>query len=161
MAGAAHGAPAEKHQPRRTIMMTAWTAIPMLDRLLDDVMNDVTGTALGTAATKNGYTPAIDVRASEEEIVFVCDVPGVKKEDLEITILRDVLTLKGQRRYEGNDKDRVWLGRSYGNFTRSFTLPDAVDPERMSADLTDGVLTVKVPKLPKVTPRRIEIGSGR
>ncbi len=142
-------------------MMTAWTAIPMLDRLFDDVMNDVTGTALGTASTKNTYAPAIDVRATENEIVFVCDVPGVKREDLEITIQHDVLTLKGQRKYEGTSGDRVWLGRSYGAFTRSFTLPDGVDPEHLSADLADGVLTIKVPKQPKATPRRIEIGSGK
>jgi HSP20 family protein len=142
-------------------MMTAWTAIPMLDRLLDDVSNGVTGTAFGTATTQKSYVPAIDVRANDEAIVFVCDVPGLKQEDIELTIQRDVLTLKGQRRYEGNDKDRVWLGRSYGSFTRSFTLPEGADAQRMTADLADGVLTIKVPKEPKVVPRRIAIGSGR
>lgn len=138
-------------------MLTAWNAFPMLDRLFDDVMQDVSGTAHGTAAT---YSPAIDVRANDDEIVFVCDVPGLKHEDLDVTVEGGVLTIKGQRRYEGNGNDRVWLGRSYGAFTRSFTLPDLVDADKLTADLSDGVLTISVPKQPKAKPRRIEIGRG-
>ena len=141
-------------------MMTAWTALPMLDRLLDDVMNGVTGTTHGNAAARNGYSPAIDVRANDEEIVFVCDVPGLKQEDLNVTIHRNVLTLEGQRRYGGNEKDRVWLGRSYGAFRRSFTLPEDADPERMTAALADGVLTITVTKQPKAQPRRIPIAGS-
>lgn len=137
-------------------MLSAWNAalpVSMLDRLFDDVMSDVRGTASGAT-----YSPAIDVRANDEEIVFVCDVPGVKQEDLEVTIDKGVLTIKGQRRYEGNEKDRVLLGRAYGSFARSFTLPEGVDADRMAAELADGVLTLRVPKQPKPQPRRITIG---
>ncbi len=70
------------------------------------------------------------------------------------------LTIKGQRKYEGGDKDQVWLGRAYGAFERSFTLPELVDGERMTADLADGVLTIHVPKKPQAKPRRIQIGGG-
>lgn len=140
-------------------MLSTW-GFPMLDRLIDDVMNDVSGTAFGKNGTQSTYSPAIDVRANDEEIVFACDVPGLKQEDIEVTLENDVLTIKGQRRYQGREQDRVWLGRSYGAFARSFTLPDGVDPEKMSADLADGVLTIRVPKLPKAKPRRIEIGGG-
>ena len=142
-------------------MLTAWNAFPTLDRLLDDVMNDVTGTAFWATATERAYTPAIDVRANDDELVFVCDVPGLKHEDLEITLENNVLTIKGQRRYDGNEKDRVWLGRSYGSFARAFTLPEFIDSEHMTADLADGVLTIKLPKQPKSKPRRIPIGAGR
>jgi HSP20 family protein len=141
-------------------MLTAWNAFPMLDRLFDDVMDDVTGKAFGTTPTQSTYNPAIDVRTNEDEIVFVCDVPGLKREDLEITLENGILGIKGQRRYEGNDKDRVLLGRSYGAFANRFTLPDYVDPEKMTADLADGVLTIKLPKQPRAKPRRIEIGAG-
>ena len=111
-------------------MLTAWNAFPMLDRLFDDVLHDVTGAALGTTSTQSMYNPAIDVRTNEDQIVFVCDVS---------------------------------FGRSYGAFANRCTLPDYVDPERVTADLTDGVLTITVPKQPKARPRRIEIGgaSGR
>lgn len=141
-------------------MTSAWSAFPMLDRLFDDVMNGVAGTAFGTAESRRSYTPAIDVRANADEIVFSCDVPGLKKDDLEISVDGSTLTLKGERRYEGGDKDQVWLGRSYGAFERSFTLPDIVDAENLSADLADGVLTIRVPKKPQAKPRRIAIGSG-
>lgn len=141
-------------------MLTAWNALPMLDRLFDDVMNGVAGTSLGGVNAAAGYSPAIDVRATADEIVFVCDVPGLKHEDLEVTIESSTLTIKGQRRYEGGDKDRVWLGRGYGSFRRSYTLPELVDAENMTADLADGVLTIRVPRKPEAKPRRIEIGGG-
>ena len=139
-------------------MSAAWNTLPMLDRLLDDVMTGMTGTSLASSA--RNFSPAIDVRANAEEIVFTADVPGFKHEDLEITLENGVLTLKGQRRYEGNGKDKVWLGRSYGTFERSFTLPDTVDPDHLSAHLEDGVLTIKVAQLPKAKPRKITIGGS-
>lgn len=138
-------------------MLTAWNAFPTLDRLFDDVMNGVAGTALGNVKTQAAYSPAIDVLANAEAIVFVCDVPGLKHEDLEVTIESGTLTIKGQRRYEGGAKDQVWLGRRYGSFERSFTLPELVEAENMTADLADGVLTIRVPKKPQAKPRRIEI----
>jgi len=140
-------------------MLSAWNAFPMLDRLFDDVMNDVTGQAYGTAARAT-FTPAIDVRANEDELVFACDVPGVKRDDLEITIEGGTLTIRGRRQYQGGENERVLLGRSYGAFEKRFTLPDTVDAERMTADLADGVLTVTVPKQPKAKPRRIAIGQA-
>ena len=141
-------------------MTTAWNAFPMLDRLFDDVMNGVAGTALGTTGNQNAFSPAIDVRTSADEIVFVCDVPGLKHDDIEVTLESGTLSIKGQRKYEGGDKDQVWLGRAYGAFERSFTLPDLVDGDHMTADLADGVLTIRVPKKPQAKPRRIQIGGG-
>lgn len=141
-------------------MLTTWNALPLIDRLFDDVMNDVAGTALGPAAP-TAFTPAIDVRSNDEEIVFECDVPGLKHEDLDVSIEASTLTIEGQRSYAGGEKDKVWLGRAYGAFHKSFTLPDLVDAERMSAELADGVLTIRVPKRPQAKPRRIEIGGPK
>lgn len=141
-------------------MSNAWNAFPMLDRIFDDVMNGVAGTALGTAPTHTAFSPAIDVRSNADEIVFVCDVPGLKHDDIEVTLESGTLAIKGQRRYDGSDGDQVWLGRAYGAFERSFTLPDVVDGEKLTADLADGVLTIRVPKKPQAKPRRIPIGGG-
>jgi HSP20 family protein len=141
-------------------MWTAWNAFPMLDRLVDDVMNGAGGTAFGTAAAEGTFSPAIDVRANEEEIVFACDVPGLRHEDLDVTIESNRLTIKGRRSYAGGAKDRVWLGRKYGSFARTFTLPESVDVDRLSAELADGVLTVRIPKKPREKARRIEIGGA-
>jgi HSP20 family protein len=132
----------------------------MLDRLWSDVMNDVAGTAFG-AANGNVFEPAIDVRANDDAIVFVCDVPGLSREDLEITLDGGVLSIQGQRRFQANEKDRVVRGRRYGAFVKRFTLPDHLDEERLTADLADGVLTITIPKQPRVKPRRIDIGGAK
>lgn len=134
-------------------MLSTWNGFTVFDRLLDDVM---TG-AGGTAQTSRTFSPAIDVRANETEIVFTADVPGLKDKDLEITLHEGVLTIKGERKYEGNDKDKVLLGRAYGAFSKSYTLPDTVDPEKLTADLADGVLTVRVAQQPKREPKKIAI----
>lgn len=138
-------------------MWTMFDPFPAFDRVFDDVMRS----AFGTATTSRAFDPAIDVRADDDKVVFHCDLPGVRREDLSITLENGVLTLKGERKYHaGPDAERVWLGRSYGSFSRSFALPDGLDMQNLSAELVDGVLTVSVPKLPKAKPRRIEIGGG-
>jgi len=106
------------------------------------------------------FNPPIDVRASDAEIALVCDVPGVRQEDLEITLANRVLTIKGTRRFDGRETQQVLLGRTYGSFSRSYTLPEALDEEKLAAELADGVLTVRIPKLPKVQPRKIQIAVG-
>ena len=137
-------------------MLNAWTTVSALDRMLDDVM----GSAFGTATNYKNFEPAIDVHASEDEVLFVCDAPGVKQEDLEITLENHVLTIKGTRKFDGSERQQVMLGRPYGAFSRAFTLPDALDEDNLSANLADGVLTIRIPKHAKAKPRRIQIGGG-
>jgi HSP20 family protein len=134
-------------------MLNAWDAVPTLDRMVDDVMRSIAGTATNT----RNFEPAIDVRANDEAIVFVCDVPGVKNEDLDVTLDDHVLTIKGRRKYESDPKEQVLLGRAYGVFERSFTLPDSLDEAGLEAKLDSGVLTIRVPKQPKAKPRKIAI----
>jgi len=137
-------------------MLTTWNAVSTLDRMLDDVM----GSAFGTATNPRTFNPTIDIRTSEDEVVFVCDVPGMKQDDLDITLENHVLTLKGTRKFEGRDDEQVLLGRAYGSFSRSFTLPDTLDEEKLSAELASGVLTVRIPRHPKAKPRKIAINGG-
>ena len=135
-------------------MLSAWSAVSTLDRMVDDVM----GSAFGTATSNRTFNPAIDVRASDTEVAFVCDVPGVSQDDLEITLANRVLTIKGTRRFESKETEQVMLGRSYGSFSRSYTLPESLDEDKLAAELAGGVLTVRIPKLPKAQPRKIQIG---
>jgi len=137
-------------------MLTAWDAVSTLDRMFDDVM----GSMLGTAMSPRTFDPSIDVRANDEEIVFVCDVPGVREADLEVTVDNRVLTIKGARRFESNDGEQVMLGRAYGAFQRAFQLPDMLDDANLSAKLADGVLTIRIPKHPNAKRRRIQISVG-
>jgi HSP20 family protein len=137
-------------------MLSPWSAVSTLDRMFDDVM----GSAFGTATSNLTFNPAIDVRASDTEIALVCDVPGVRQEDLEITLANRLLTIKGTRRFDSSETQQVLLGRTYGSFSRSYTLPEALDEEKLVAELADGVLTVRIPKLPKAQPRKIQISVG-
>lgn len=139
-------------------MLSRWDAVSTLDRMLDDVM----GSTLGTATSAITFAPAIDVRTSDDEVVFVCDVPGVRQDNLEVTLENHVLTIKGTRKFDGKENEQVMLGRAYGSFTRAYTLPEYVDDEKLTAQLADGVLTIRIPKAAKAKPRKIRInGSGQ
>lgn len=137
-------------------MLTTWDAVSTLDRMFDDVM----GSMLGTATNARTFDPSIDVRSSDSEVAFVCDAPGVKSEDLEVTVENRVLTIKGTRKFEGKEGEQVMLGRAYGSFSHAYTLPDYLDDANLSANLADGVLTIRIPKHAQAKPRRIQIGSG-
>jgi HSP20 family protein len=137
-------------------MLNTWNAVATLDRMFDDVM----GSAFGTAMNSRTFEPAIDVRTTDAEVVLELDMPGVKREDLEITLASHVLTIKGTRRFDRKDNEQVMLGRAYGSFTRSYTLADSLDEQKLSAELTDGVLTLRIPKLPEAQPRKIQISAG-
>lgn len=137
-------------------MLNTWNAVATLDRMFNDVM----GTAYGTATNNRTFDPAVDVRTSDTEVHLAWDMPGIKQEDLEVTLTDHVLTVKGTRRFDSKDNERVMLGRAYGSFTRSYTLPDSLDEQRLTAELADGVLTVRIPRLPEAQPRKIQIGQG-
>ena len=94
----------------------------------------------------NAVSADVDLRADDNHVVVQCDVPGVKREDLEITLENRALTVKGKRNFEkGGPNERVALGRNYGAFQHSFALPDDVDESQLVARLADGVLTLEVP----------------
>jgi HSP20 family protein len=137
-------------------MLTRWDAVSTLDRMFDDVI----GSMLGTATSTRTFDPSIDVHASDSEVVFVCDVPGIKQDELEVTLENHVLTIKGTRKFEGKENEQVMLGRAYGSFNRSYPLPDYVDDENLTARLADGVLTIRIPKQAKAKPKKIQIANG-
>jgi HSP20 family protein len=139
-------------------MLTVLDAVPVLDGLLDDVM----GSAFGYATKAARFTPSVDVIAKEDELVFHLDVPGVKQENLEVTLENRILSIKGSRKYEAEPNEhQMLLGRAYGEFALRYTLPETADGAQLAAYLADGVLTLRVPKHPKGQARKIQIGGGR
>ena len=138
-------------------MLATWDAVSRLDRMFDDVM----GSVLGTAISPVQFNPAIDLHSSDEDVVFTCDVPGMRAEDLDITLENHVLTIQGTRRYESKEGEQVVLERSYGQFTRSFVLPEYLDESQLSANLADGVLSVRIPKQASARPVKIPVSVGR
>jgi hypothetical protein len=99
-------------------------------------------------------------RCGHRRMNFKADLPGVADEDLEISLAGNRLTVSGRREAEArNDNDRFYAyERVYGNFSRTFTLPEQIDTERVTAALDAGVLTIEVPKKPEAQPKKIAVG---
>jgi HSP20 family protein len=105
--------------------------------------------------------PKVDVSESDKEIQIVAELPGLKQEDVDLSLADDVLTIRGETRESREEREKQYhlTERSYGRFERSFQLPDFVDRERIAARFENGLLTVTLPKSEKARPsaRRIEI----
>ena len=108
------------------------------------------------------FNPDFEVKETREGYQFRADLPGIKEKDLEISMTGNRLTVSGHREAEKRDEsDRYYLyERSYGSFSRSFTLPDGVDNTKVAADLRDGVLTLLVPRRPETQARKINVRSN-
>jgi HSP20 family protein len=109
----------------------------------------------------HSFSPAVDVYEDKEKITVEAEVPGMEEKDVEITVDKNVLSIKGSRQLEKKaDKKEYWrVERSSGSFVRSFTLPSSVETENIQASYNKGVLTIHIPKKPEVVPRKIEIKS--
>jgi HSP20 family protein len=106
------------------------------------------------------FAPDFEVKETKEGFVFKADVPGVREKDLEITMTGNRLTITGKREAEMAERTDTYYAceRSYGSFTRAFTLPEGTDAgDRIRAELNQGVLTLLLPKKPELQPRRIEL----
>jgi len=108
------------------------------------------------------YSPAFDIKETKESFVFKADVPGIKEQDIEVNVAGNRLTISGKREAEKEDKGETYYAyeRSYGSFTRTFTLPDQTDGEHVKAELKNGELTVVVPKTPAAVAKKIPVASG-
>jgi HSP20 family protein len=105
-----------------------------------------------------GWAPPVDLHETDDAYVVQAEVPGLRREDVEIHFYDTRLTLSGTRRERAVPCEQYHLiERAHGVFSRSFQLPLAVDAERITADLREGVLTVVVPKSSDASPRRIQI----
>lgn len=105
------------------------------------------------------WMPSVDISETEEEFQIKAELPEVKKEDVKVTLESGVLTLQGERKYEREEKGRKIhrVERSYGQFVRSFTLPDFVDETKVKAEFKDGVLSLHLPKSERAKPKAIEV----
>lgn len=107
------------------------------------------------------FSPNFDVKETKEAFVFTADLPGVKESDLEVRLTQNRLTISGKRESEKVEKtDQYYASeRSYGSFTRAFTLPEGIQSDKIQAELKSGVLTLAVPKKPEAQPKKIEVQS--
>ena len=101
----------------------------------------------------------LDARETPEAFLFTAEIPGLKSEDVNVSLMGDVLTISGEKRKEEKRETEAWhlTERMYGTFRRTFAFPVPVDPDSVDADLKNGVLTVKVMKSKKAQPKKIAV----
>jgi HSP20 family protein len=114
-----------------------------------------------TAANTNGgiWSPATDIQETKDDFIVSVELPGMRREDIKVTVQDDALTIRGERKQEHEQKDTSYhrVERSYGFFSRSFTLPAAVKEGQIDAIYQDGILRVTLPKAEEVKPKQIPI----
>src|SRR3989449_891111 len=111
------------------------------------------------ALTTANFAPAVDVYEDEHNITLKLEVPGIDEKDIDVSIVNNTLTVCGERRFEKEEKEENFqrIERQYGSFTRSFTLPNSVDPEQVSAHYNKGVLKIRLAKKAESKPKQIKL----
>ena len=105
------------------------------------------------------WVPPVDISETDQEFQIKAELPGIKKQDIKVTLEGGILTLQGERPEEQEEKGRRIhrVERSYGRFVRSFTLPDVVDETKVNAEIKDGILSLRLHKSPEAVPKAIEV----
>jgi HSP20 family protein len=133
-------------------------------RTLQEEVNRLFSTNLTRAFGDEGigrgaWAPSVDIYENKDQIVLEAELPGMKQEEFDLSIENNVITLRGERKFDKTDETDSYhrVERSYGAFTRSFTLPQTVSAESATAEYTNGVLRVTLPKREETKARRIEV----
>jgi HSP20 family protein len=137
----------------RTIWPAPVAELSPFGRMFDDVFGRVAPTE------GSSWWPAVDVVDRDDELLLTAELPGMKKDAVDIDVADGVLTLKGEKREEREKEEQNYrvVERSYGTFERSFTLPRSVNAAKIRAEFLDGVLKIHLPKAEQTHGRRVEI----
>jgi len=105
------------------------------------------------------WTPAVDITEQDDQYSVKVELPGVNKDDVKITLESNILTIRGEKKQEKEEKEKNYhrVERTYGSFQRSFTLPTVVKSDKIDAIFKDGILTISLPKAEEAKPKQIEV----
>jgi len=137
--------PARDREPR---------IFPEISRFFNDFFDDFPAVHF-----RENWMPAVDILEKNGDMILRCEIPGISEKDIDLKLEGNVLTLKGEKKLD-HEEDRNNYHRLesfYGTFSRSFTLPETVDTDKIKADYKNGVLTVTIPQKPEVRPREIPV----
>ena len=136
-----------------------WSLLDQWHKELDNVFNAPARSDDTSRVEGSDWTPAVDIKEEASRFLIHADIPGVQADDIEVSMDKGVLTIKGERKHESTESKEGFkrVERSHGVFIRRFALPDTVDGENISASSKDGVLEVVLPKSEPEQPRRIEV----
>jgi HSP20 family protein len=122
-------------------------------------MLDATFSGRSDNSTMTTWAPAVDIYETENELVLKADLPDINERDLDVRVENNMLTIRGERKFEQKVKEDNYLRieRTYGSFSRSFSLPNTVNNEAIKAEYKNGVLTVELPKRAESKPKQVKI----
>jgi HSP20 family protein len=132
---------------------------------LQEQINRVFGEMVGRTGEESNLTPwapAVDIYETEHELVVKADLPEVNPQDMDIRVENNILTIRGERKFESkvNEENYLRVERAYGSFSRSFSLANSVKSDAIKADYHNGVLTLSVPKREEAKPKQIKVNVG-
>jgi HSP20 family protein len=139
--------------------LDSMTSLRRLNSVLDEAFNAWPYQSEQNGALTSAWLPACDVFEDREAVKIMAEVPGVRPEDVKLSIENNLLTIRGEKKQQAEEKtERVHrYERSYGTFERTFALPTTVDPEKIAATYSQGILTVTIPKADRARPREIPV----
>jgi len=134
-----------------------FSGLSRLSRVMDEALGGWNGGSIAAA-----WLPAADVVEDKDHLKIAMELPGVRPEDVKVSVENHLLTIRGEKKQESEEKGERWhrYERSYGSFERSFTLPSTVDADRVQATAENGVLTLVLPKSERAKPREIPVKVG-
>ena len=141
---------------------TLWRSLDRWASLRDEINSLFEGPSWGTGSRQaqlfNGWTPALDLYQTTDDVVAVIELPGMRKEDIEITLHDGMLSISGERKDDTADGEKTARTERFeGKFRRSISLPTRVDANKVNATYKDGILTVTLPKAEEVKPKQIQV----
>jgi len=141
--------------------ISRWDPFRELEALRENVnrlVQESAGSRREQSLTR-AWAPLVDVMEDEDKIVVKADLPGMKKENIDIELTGDTLTIKGERKFEDEEKkdNYVRVERAYGQFMRSFTIGVPVNASEIKASYKDGTLEVTIPKAEEIKPKKVEV----
>ena len=137
-------------------MLVRWDPFEEMNRLHDHFLG-------GRGLAKQAFRVPVDIREEDDAFYVDAEVPGLSSDDIKVDVEKNVLTLSGERKVEKEEKEGTYrrVERHYGSFSRSFSLPETVDTDSISADLRNGVLSLRLPKKEAPTPRSIAVNVAK
>lgn len=149
--------------------LARWNPTTELDffrRQMDRLFNEMTGDRFaGSSSEHRAITPqigqpAIELNDAGNDVVLKAQVPGINQDDLDVTVNRDSVTISGEFRHAGDEKDSYGSEFQYGQFSRTIGLPVAIQQDQVEADYTNGILTLCLPKVEQVANQKVKINLG-
>lgn len=138
--------------------------VAVLQNRLNSIFSDFTRPATGESESLNSgsFVPPVDIYEDAQKLTLRLEVPGIKPDDVDIRVENNTLSVKGERKFSSEEKEENFhrIERRFGSFVRSFTLPQTVNTEAVTANYEHGVLSIELPKKPEAKPKQIKVAIG-